>query len=179
LYLRFTLSYRDIEDLLAERGLDISYETVRRWVAKFGPLFARELRKRRPRPTGQWHLDEMTVTIAGKRFWLWRAVDDEGEACQGSSDAQHRWMAGGGEVLDLLVRSRRNTAAAVRSPLPTPACFAGRGPWRASLMRKLIRKHGFAPEVLVTDKLRSYGAAKAQLGLLDRHEQGGTDQRLR
>src|SRR5271157_4398018 len=58
LYLRFTLSYRDIEDLLAERGLDISYETVRRWVAKFGPLFARELRHRRPRPTAQWHLDE-------------------------------------------------------------------------------------------------------------------------
>jgi transposase-like protein len=143
LYLRFTLSYRDIEDLLAERGLDISYETVRRWVAKFGPLFARELRKRRPRPTGQWHLDEMAVTIAGERFWLWRAVDDEGE------------------VLDILVQRKRDKAAAAR------------------LMRKLIRKHGFAPKVLVTDKLRSYGAAKAQLGLLAHHEQGGTDQRLR
>jgi transposase-like protein len=58
LYLRFCLSYRDIEDLLAERGLDISYETVRRWVAKFGPRFARELRRRRPRPSGRWHLDE-------------------------------------------------------------------------------------------------------------------------
>jgi transposase-like protein len=136
LYLRFTLSYRDIEDLLAERGLDISYETVRRWVAKFGPLFARELRSRRPRPTGRWHLDEVVVTIRGKRFWLWRAVDDEGE------------------VLDLLVQSRRNTAAAVR------------------LMRKLLRKQGFAPETIVTDKLRSYGAAIRQLGISARHQQG-------
>src|ERR1700677_2931092 len=70
LYMRFTLSYRDVEDLLAERGLDISYETVRRWVLKFGPLFARELRRRRPRPTSRWHLDEMAVMIAGRRFWL-------------------------------------------------------------------------------------------------------------
>ena len=136
LYLRFTLSYRDIEDLLAERGLDISYETVRRWVAKFGPLFARELRRRRPRPTGRWHMDEMVVTIAGKRFWLWRAVDSAGE------------------VLDLLVQSRRNTAAAVR------------------LMRKLLRKQGLAPEAIVTDRLRSYGAAIRELGLSAQHEQG-------
>jgi putative transposase len=78
LYIRFTLSYRDVEDLLAERGLDVSYETVRRWVLKFGPVFARELRRRRPRPTSQWHLDEMAVKIAGAQFWLWRAVDDEG-----------------------------------------------------------------------------------------------------
>jgi hypothetical protein len=63
LYLRFTLSYRDVEDLLAERGLDLSYETVRRWVTKFGPRFARELRKRRPRPSGRWHMDEMVVMI--------------------------------------------------------------------------------------------------------------------
>jgi hypothetical protein len=71
LYVRFTLSYRDVEDLLAERGLDVSYETVRRWVLKFGPLFARELRRRRPRPTSTWHLDEMAVVIAGRQFWLW------------------------------------------------------------------------------------------------------------
>jgi hypothetical protein len=77
LYLRFTLSFRDGEDLLAERGLDVSYETVRRWVLKFGPLFAKELRRRRDRPTSRWHLDEMAVLIAGRRFWLWRAVDDE------------------------------------------------------------------------------------------------------
>jgi putative transposase len=74
LYMRFTLSYRDLEDLLAERGLDISYETVRRWVLKFGPLFARELRRRRTRPTSRWHLDEMAVTIAGRQFWLWRGL---------------------------------------------------------------------------------------------------------
>jgi transposase-like protein len=129
-------SYRDVEDLLAERGLDISYETVRRWVLKFGPLFARELRRRRPRPTSRWHLDEMAVTIAGRQFWLWRAVDDEGE------------------VLDLLVQRRRDKAAAVK------------------LMRKLLKKQGFAPDVLVTDKLRSYGAAKSEIGLSARHEQG-------
>ena len=136
LYVRFTLSYRDTEDLLAERGLDVSYETVRRWVLKFWPLFARELRSRRSRPTARWHLDEMAVMIAGRQFWLWRAVDDEGE------------------VLDLLVQRRRNKAAAVK------------------LMRKLIKKQGFAPEVLVTDKLRSYGAAKSEIRLSARHEQG-------
>jgi len=136
LYLRFTLSYRDVEDLLAERGLDVSYETVRRWVLKFGPVFARELRRRRPRPTSRWHLDEMAVIIGGRQFWLWRAVDDEGE------------------VLDLLVQRRRDKAAAVK------------------LMRKLLKKQGFAPEVLVTDKLRSYNAAKSEMRLCARHEQG-------
>jgi putative transposase len=133
---RFTLSYRDVEDLLAERGLDVLYETVRRWVLKFGPLLARELRSRRPRATSRWHLDEMALMIAGTQFWLWRAVDDEGE------------------VLDLLVQRRRDKAAAVK------------------MMRKLLKKHGFAPDTLVTDKLRSYGAAKAELGLSARHEQG-------
>src|SRR6201987_1167317 len=72
-YLRFTLSYRDVEELLAERGLDISYETVRYWVLKF------RLRRRRPRPSNRWHLDEMVVRIAGERMYLWRAVDHEGE----------------------------------------------------------------------------------------------------
>ena len=70
LYLRFTLSFRDVEELLAERGIEVSYETVRRWVLKFGPAFARELRRRRPRPSSQWHLDEMAVQIGGKRIWL-------------------------------------------------------------------------------------------------------------
>jgi transposase-like protein len=136
LYVRFTLSYRDVEDLLAERGLEVSYETVRRWVLKFGPVFARELRRRRRRPTSTWHLDEMAVVIAGRRFWLWRAVDDEGE------------------VLDLLVQRRRDKAAA------------------GKLMRKLLKKQGFAPDVLVTDRLRSYGAAKAEIGLSARQERG-------
>jgi hypothetical protein len=66
LYLRFTLSYRDVEELLAERGLDVSYETVRSWVLKFGPIIARRLRCGRPRPSNRWHLDEMVVRIAGK-----------------------------------------------------------------------------------------------------------------
>ena len=90
LYLRFTLSFRDVEDLLAERGLDVSYETVRRWVLKFGPVFARELGRRRPRPTSRWHLDEMAVTIAGKQLWLWRAVDDEGEVLERQPITLHR-----------------------------------------------------------------------------------------
>jgi transposase-like protein len=75
LYIRFTLSYRDVEQLLAERGLDLSYETIRRWVLKFGPLLARRLRQRRPRPGDYWYLDEMVVRIAGRRMYLWRAVD--------------------------------------------------------------------------------------------------------
>src|SRR5271165_5761276 len=96
LYLRFTLSYRDVEDLLAERGLDISYETVRSWMLKFGPVIARRLRRHRPRPSDRWHLDEMVVRIAGERMYLWRAVDHEGE------------------VLDMLVQRRRDTRAALR-----------------------------------------------------------------
>ncbi len=68
LYLRFTLSFRDVEELLAERGIEVSYESVRRWVAKFGPIFARELRRRRPWPSSQWHLDEMAVQIGGKGY---------------------------------------------------------------------------------------------------------------
>ena len=65
LYLRFTFSLRDIEELLAERGLDVSYETVRRWVLKFGPAYARNLRRQRLRPSDQWHLDEMVVNRTG------------------------------------------------------------------------------------------------------------------
>jgi len=127
---------RDVEDLLAERGIEVSYETIRRWVLKFGLSFARELRQRRPRPSSQWHLDEMSVAIGGERVWLWRAVDHEGE------------------VLDLLVQRRRDKAAAMK------------------LLRKLLRKQGYAPEVLVTDKLRSYAAARTAIGMSARHEQG-------
>src|SRR3954469_8402740 len=96
MYLRFTLSYRDVEDLLAERGLQVSYETIRRWVHAFGPGIAGRLRARRPKPQGRWHLDEMFVRIGGKQMYLWRAVDAEGE------------------VLDVLVlvQSRRDKAAA-------------------------------------------------------------------
>ena len=73
LYVRFTLSYRDVEELLAERGLDVSYETVRSWVLKFGPIIARRLRRSRPRPSNRWHLDKMVVQITGKHMYLWRA----------------------------------------------------------------------------------------------------------
>ena len=96
LYARFTLSYRDVEDLLAERGLDISYESVRRWFIKFGAPIARNLRRMRPTPSDYWHLDEMVIVIRGRRHWLWRAVDNEGE------------------VLDFLVQSRRNAKAALK-----------------------------------------------------------------
>ncbi len=79
LYARFTLSYRDVEEMLAERGLDVSYETVRRWFLKFGSTIAANLRRTRPRPSDHWHLDEMVIVIRRKRYWLWRAVDNEGE----------------------------------------------------------------------------------------------------
>lgn len=79
LYFRFPLSYRDVEDLLAERGIDVSYETVRRWALKFGQVYAARLRKSRSRSDVRWHLDEVFVTINGKRMYLWRAVDCEGE----------------------------------------------------------------------------------------------------
>ena len=75
LYLRFPLSFRNVEELLAERGIHVSYETVRRWVAKFGTQYGEALRKREARPGRTWHLDEMAVRIAGKQHGLWRAVD--------------------------------------------------------------------------------------------------------
>ena len=96
LYFRFTLSLRDVEALLAERGIEVSYETIRCWTQKFGVWFAWNLRRSRPKPTGRWHLDEMVVTIGGQQMFLWRAVDDEGE------------------VLDMLVQRRRNKRAAAR-----------------------------------------------------------------
>jgi transposase-like protein len=137
LYFRFPLSYRDVEDMLAERGIDVSYETVRRWSLKFGLGYARMLRRLRPRPDGRWHLDEVFVSINGRRLYLWRAVDSEGE------------------VLDILVQSRRNKKAALK------------------LMRKLLKKQGFVPDAFVTDKLPSYGAALSDLGLSKRHDFGG------
>ena len=77
LYFRFALSYRDVEDMLAERGIDVSYETVRRWALKFGGIIARQLRRGRPRPDGRWHLDEVFVSINGRQLYVWRAVDSE------------------------------------------------------------------------------------------------------
>ena len=79
LYLRFTLSFRDVEDVLAERGIAVSYETIRRWVNHFEPIIAADLRKRRPRPHSIWHMDEVYLKIGGRMVYLWRAVDAEGE----------------------------------------------------------------------------------------------------
>ena len=119
LYYRFTLSFRDVEDLLAERGIIVSYETIRRWVNHFGPMVAADLRKRRPKPHATWHLDEVYLKINGRMVYLWRAVDAEGE------------------VLDVLIQSRRNMAA-------------------QKLMRKHLKKYAFVPDRLITDDLRSY-----------------------
>lgn len=96
LYYRFTLSIRDVEEMLAQRGIEVSRETVRCWVNKFGPLMAASLRRRKLPPTGRWHLDEAMAEIGGRRMIIWRAVDDEGE------------------VLDVLVQKRRNKAAALK-----------------------------------------------------------------
>jgi len=88
LYLRFTLSYRDVEDLLAERGLEVSNETIRRWVLKFGPAIAHNLRRGRPTAHDKWHLDEMVVSIAGRRMYMWQALHSfRAEAHQAWDDA--------------------------------------------------------------------------------------------
>ena len=136
LYARFTLSFRDVEDLLAERGIMVSYETVRRWVRYFGPTIAADLRRRRPKPHSTWHLDEVFIRIDGRLVYLWRAVDAEGE------------------VLDVVVQSKRDKRAALK------------------LLRKLLKTMAFVPDKLVTDDLRSYGAAARELGLSRRHERG-------
>ena len=96
LYFRFPLSLRLVEEMLLERGILVSYETVRRWALKFGPDYARRLKRKRPSRYDIWHLDEVVITIAGKKNWLWRAVDQDGY------------------VLDEVVQARRNTKAAKR-----------------------------------------------------------------
>jgi putative transposase len=139
LYVRFPLSLRNVEDLLHERGVDISHETVRFWWHRFGPIFASEIRKRRiegmKSSRWRWHLDEIFVKINGERHYLWRAVDHEGE------------------VLESFVTKTRDRKAALK------------------FLKKAMRKHG-QPEAIVTDRLRSYGAALKELGANDRHEMG-------
>ncbi|MBB3064527.1 putative transposase [Limibacillus halophilus] len=131
MYIRFPLSLWDVEDLLHERGIDISHETVRFWWSRFGPMFAFEIRKRRIQrlrsSRWRWHLDEVFVKINGEIHYLWRAVDHEGE------------------VLESFVTKRRDKKAALK------------------FLRKALRKHG-RPEVIVTDRLRSYGAALRDIG---------------
>ena len=117
LYFRFPLSLRMVEEMLAARGITVSHETVRRWALKFGQAFANQIRRRSPRAGDKWHLDEVEIKIAGKKHWLWRAVDQ------------------GGTVLDVLVQSRRDKRAAKR------------------LLRKLLKRQGRAPRVMITELL--------------------------
>ena len=124
LHFRYPLSFRLVEELQLERGIVVSYETIRRWGKKFGPDYARRLRRKQADRNDIWHLDEVVVSIAGKKHWLWRAVDQDGY------------------VLDEIVQSRRNTKAAKR------------------LLTRLLQKQGMPPKRIITDKLRSYGAAR-------------------
>ncbi|MFC1232284.1 IS6 family transposase [Streptomyces sp. Sce081] len=127
LYHRFPLSFREVEELMLERGVLVSHETVRRWCATFGQAYANGLRRRRPRPGDKWYLDEVFLKIDGEQQYLWRAVDADGN------------------VLDILVQNRRDTAAARR------------------FFRTLLEKTRTVPRVIVTDKLRSYGAAHREV----------------
>ena len=127
LYFRFALSFRDIEELMASRGIIVTYETIRQWTLKFSQGYANELRRRQPKRGDKWHLDEVVLTIKGRHHYLWRAVDQDGH------------------VLDILMQSRRNRQAAKR------------------FFRKLLKGLRYAPRVLVTDKLKSYAAAKKQI----------------
>ncbi len=127
LYFRFALSYRDVEELLAERGVIVTYETIRQWCQQFGQVYANALRRRRPRPGDKWHLDEVFITINGATHYLWRAVDQEGH------------------VLDILVQSRRNKAAAKK------------------FFRTLLKGLQYVPRVVITDKLASYDAARREV----------------
>ena len=140
LYVRYPLSLRNVEDLLHERGIEISHETVRFWWNRFGPLFAAEIRRKRVQhlrahSNWQWHLDEVFVKINGETHYLWRAVDHEGE------------------VLESYVTKSRDRKAALK------------------FIRKAMKRHG-QPHVIVTDKLRSYGAAMKVIGNADRQETG-------
>jgi putative transposase len=127
LYYRFSLSYRDVEELLAERGVTLSHEAVRYWCRKFGQAYANALRRRHPSPGDKWHLEEVFLTINKERHYLWRAVDQDGQ------------------VLDILVQRRRDKAAAKK------------------FFRKLLKGLTYVPRVIVTDKLRSYAAAKQEM----------------
>ncbi|MBY5482678.1 IS6 family transposase [Rhizobium leguminosarum] len=124
LYFRFPLSLRLVEEMLLERGIVVSYETIRRWCRKFGAAYAKQLRRKKPSRKDIWHLDEVVISIGGQKHWLWRAVDQDGY------------------VLDEIVQTRRDTKAAKR------------------LLVRLLKKQGLSPKRIVTDKLRSYGAAK-------------------
>jgi len=133
LYFRFPLSFRLIEEMLLERGIIVSYETIRRWSLKFGAAFARSLRRKPAKRGDIWHLDEVRIVIRDQPHWLWRAVDRDGY------------------VLDEILQTRRNTKAAKR------------------LLTRLLSRQGARPGQMVTDKLRSYGAARRKLKSSVRH----------
>ena len=133
LYHRFSLSFRDAEDLLAQRGVTVTYETIRQWCLTFGPAYARTLRRRRGRLGDTWYLDEVFATIQGQRRYLWRAVDQDGD------------------LLDILVQSRRNRRAAIR------------------FFRRLLNSQRQEPVRLVTDKLGSDRVARRDLMPLVTH----------
>src|SRR5271170_7140005 len=135
LYFRFPLSLRMVEEMLATRGISVTYETVRQWGKKFGKAFADQIRQRAPARGDKWHMDEVVISIAGEPHWLWRAVDQNGI------------------VLDVLVQRRRDTRAAQR------------------FMKRLLKSAIIPPRVMITDKLRSYGAARAKVGLQVEHRQ--------
>ena len=140
MYVRFPLSLRNVEDLLHERGIDVSYESVRFWWHRFGPILAAEIRRKRVRKMRaysdwQWHLDEVFVKINGETHYLWRAVDHEGE------------------VLEPYVTKRRDRKATLE------------------FLRKLMKRYG-QPNVIVTDNLRSYGAAMKVIGNAQQQETG-------
>ncbi|MDF2966037.1 MAG: hypothetical protein K0Q51_1425 [Rickettsiaceae bacterium] len=125
LYYRFSLSLRDIVEMLAYRGIDVSHESIRRWTSKFGPTFAGNISKKRLwKPGDKWHMDEVRIVMSGKVYWLWRAIDQNNNE------------------LDILLQKRRNTTAAKR------------------FFKRILKIYGFTPRVIVTDKLRSYKAAK-------------------
>lgn len=145
LYFRFTLSCRDVEDLMAERGIDVSCETIRCWTTKFGRLFGRNLRNARSSPTGRWHLDEMVVKIGGQRMYLWRAVGDEGEA------------------LDMLVQRRRNMQAALK--------LLGKLSKRQGIHAKTIVTDGLASYRAATHKLG--GSDRHRSGRLREYNRAG------
>src|SRR6516162_591416 len=127
LYHCVSLSLRDVELILAARGIVVSYESIREWGLRFGRIFANTLRQRRPQPDDKWYLDEVFIRIRGKQHYLWRAVDQDGN------------------VLDILVQSRRNATAAKR------------------FFRKLLKGLRYVPRVIVTDKLKSYAAAQREI----------------
>jgi putative transposase len=123
----FALSYREVELMLARRGIVVTYETIRQWCFKFGQAYANELKRRRPRPGDKWHLDEVYLKIKGKTAYLWRAVDQNGL------------------VIDILVQSRRDSKAAKK------------------FFMKRLKGLAYVPRVIITDKLKSYGAAKKEI----------------